>query len=158
MKNYQNLVKAVSRVRDRGLDARLTLVGSGHEREPYADEPFVTTPGFVNRAQLFRRIEESNLYVQPSNGDGFGVAALEAMLAGRPVLVSERTGVKELLADSWVTGTTPDAIATDLERVLRMDRDRLIAAGERNRSRAAELSPSRQAERFVRAIESMAEV
>lgn len=158
MKNYRNLVEAVSRVRDQGIDARLTLIGSGHEHESYADESFVTTPGFVNQTQLFREIENSNLYVQPSNGDGFGVAALEAMLAGRPVLVSERTGVKELLNGPWITETTPDAIGADLERILRMNRDRLVSVGEKNRSCAAELSPSRQAERFVRAIESISEV
>lgn len=156
MKNYGTLVEAVTRVRSTtDADVTLTLVGAGHADQPYAAEPFVETPGFVERAELYRRLESASLYVQPSTGDGFGVAALEAMLAGLPVLVSEQTGLRELLADEWVTGTDPDAIATSLRTVLSMERSTLVGVGERNRERASELSPDRQAERFAETVRAI---
>jgi len=43
---------------------------------------------------------EHDLYCEPSRYTGFGIAAMEAMLAGRPVLISEVQGIAPHLAAS----------------------------------------------------------
>jgi glycosyltransferase involved in cell wall biosynthesis len=57
--------------------------------------------------------------VLPSLEDGFGLVALEAMAAGRPVIVSEHAGVKDVVRegrDGFVVPIrSPDAIAEKLQ-------------------------------------------
>jgi len=156
MKNYDSLVSAVGQVRKRtGRDVQLTLVGSGHESESYTDAPFINISGFIDLPELYRHLEEADLYVQSSQGDGFGVAALEAMLAGLPVLVSSETGIRELLPDEWVMGTDTCAITKAIDTTLATAPSQLVDVGTQNRRRAATLSPDRQAERFTEAVSTI---
>lgn len=48
-------------------------------------------------AELFRDLGQAALFVMPSRAEGFGLAALEAIGLGTPVLVSDRSGLAELL-------------------------------------------------------------
>ncbi|MBI5223477.1 glycosyltransferase family 4 protein [Candidatus Micrarchaeota archaeon] len=51
--------------------------------------------GFVPNVSSF--LGASSLYVQPSRGETFGVAVLEAMAAGVPAIVSQDAGVSEVV-------------------------------------------------------------
>jgi glycosyltransferase involved in cell wall biosynthesis len=42
-------------------------------------------------------VQRASLYVHPSYDDGFGYAAAEALAAGVPVVVTEDTGMKDLV-------------------------------------------------------------
>ncbi|MFI7672219.1 glycosyltransferase family 4 protein [Actinophytocola sp. NPDC049390] len=49
--------------------------------------------------ELARDLGQAALYVMPSRAEGFGLAALEAIGLGTPVLVSDRSGLADLLDD-----------------------------------------------------------
>lgn len=53
-------------------------------------------PEFVPQDVGLRRLRDSHFFVLPTLGENFGYAFIEAMAAGCPLLVSDRTGWKDL--------------------------------------------------------------
>jgi len=81
-------------------DARLVLVGGWKtrgmrrfvEQARARDERITVSPGNVRE-----RLRSAHLFVHATYEDGFAYAPAEALACGIPVLVSEDTGMKELL-------------------------------------------------------------
>ncbi len=92
------LVDAVRRLT--ASDIRLVLVGGWSTRgmrrflqEACAKDPRISSqPG-----DPLPHLRTASLYVHPSFEDGFGYAPAEALACGVPVIVSEDTGMKELI-------------------------------------------------------------
>lgn len=95
--------------------------------------------GTVSRAEKHRLMSTCAVYLQPSRYEGFGLAILEAMSCGAPVVASSAGAVPEVAGDAirYVDGHAPDDIAAAVVDVLRDDgaRRAMSAAG---RSRAVE--------------------
>ena len=51
----------------------------------------VTYEGAVNNALLQSEISQNHLYILPTTGENFGHSIFEALIAGRPVLISDQT-------------------------------------------------------------------
>lgn len=108
-KNLGLLVRAVGELRQSGIDLRLTIAGpdeGGHRAylagltKECGVEENVTFwgPAFGNsKWDLIRR---SGLCALPSVYDSFGLSAVEALACGVPVLLSENTGVANMLRGS----------------------------------------------------------
>jgi glycosyltransferase involved in cell wall biosynthesis len=102
-KNLDVLIDAMSHLPGH---VRLVIAGDGpadliHSLRRQADRLGVSERvewlGFVEpaeRSDLFARLD---LLAMPSAFESFGLAAAEAMLEGLPVLVSERTGIAEVI-------------------------------------------------------------
>lgn len=76
--------------------------------------------GFVRGAELDQLFRAADLYVLPSVSEPFGIAPLEALINGTPVLISKQSGVSEVLThalkvDFWDT----DEMANQIVAVLR---------------------------------------
>ena len=76
--------------------------------------------GFLNAAQVDRIWTISDLYVMPSVSEPFGIAPLEAIQAGVPVIISKQSGVAEVMPhaiqlDFW----NVDSLANAIYSVLR---------------------------------------
>lgn len=54
--------------------------------------------GTIDDIRLF--LSKIDIYIQSSNWEGFGIAALEAMAAGLPVIASDVPGLREVLCSS----------------------------------------------------------
>jgi glycosyltransferase involved in cell wall biosynthesis len=98
VKGVPLLVDAVARLAHR--DVRLVLNGGWGTRgmrrfieRACARDPRVT----VELGDPLQRVQRASLYVHPSYDDGFGYAAAEALAAGVPVVVTEDTGMKDLV-------------------------------------------------------------
>jgi glycosyltransferase involved in cell wall biosynthesis len=106
-------------------------------------------PGRVgNVAALYRR---ADLVVHPARWEGFGLAMLEAMLAGKPVVAARAGSAPELVVHGetglLVPVDDPGALAEAVASLL-ADRDRAQAMGRAGLDRArAEFSVARMAER-----------
>lgn len=123
-------------------DARWTLVLAGDGEELPALRRAAADLGLAQRVRFPGRREDvadllaaADLVVMPSRGEGLGVAALEAMAAGRPVLASRVGGLADAVAHD-VTGLLvppddPAALGAALRRLLddATLRARLAAAG-----------------------------
>ena len=105
LKGYDIAAQAIAELKD--MTYKLVFVGAtGGEEEKVAD---VLLKQGIDRSQLkVRRFNESrekladlfcevDLAVMPSRTEGFGLAALEALSAGLPVLVSGNSGFGEAL-------------------------------------------------------------
>src|SRR2546430_6483700 len=96
--------------------------------------------GFVPHDELHRLYARAAVVACPWRGEGFGVACLEAMAHGRPVVATDVGGLRDLVVDEEtglvVRPRDPRALRSALERLLadRELRSRLGAAG-RERAR-----------------------
>ena len=133
-------------------DTALVVLGEGPDR-PLLEE-LARELGVERRVFLLGRVpdvaawlERATLYVHPARWEGFGLAVLEAMLAGLPVVASDVSSLPELVVDGetgqLVTPGDPAALARGIARAL--DEPELGAAG-RTRARQ-EFSVARMADR-----------
>ncbi len=104
------------------LRRELVVVGDGPEatRLRAAAGPSVTFRGTVDRATLVDLFGRCHAYVVPGVED-FGIAPVEAMAAGKPVVAFRRGGATETVVEG-ATGVffdepTPGALADAIERV-----------------------------------------
>lgn len=114
------------------------------EKSGVADR--VIFPGSVSRKEKIRLMQRCSIYLQPSRFEGFGLAGLEAMACGAPVITSPVGAVTEVGGDvvSYVDGSVPEQIAESAERLL-SDDARREEMGKAARKRAVEqFSPRRR--------------
>ncbi|WP_245667457.1 glycosyltransferase family 4 protein [Actinomadura macra] len=122
-------VKAVQLLRRRGYDVNLTLVGSvypGYEwfeeelRALAGDDDSVVFAGF--RSSVWNSFAEADIAIVPSRVESFGNGAVEAMLAGRPVVACATQGLVEIFTDGdngvVVPPDDPAALADGIARLL----------------------------------------
>ena len=85
----------------------------------------VTFCGFVSEAELPYYYRLADVFAMPSSGEGFGIAFLEAMASGVPVLGGNSDGTTDALADGelglLVAPGSVDAIAAGLIRLLKRE-------------------------------------
>lgn len=105
-KNLDALIHAVAEVRDTVPSIALVIVGDGddkHRLEALAESvgvsDIVSFPGRVSDAQLREEYERAQLFVLPSQKEGFGLVFVEAMLTGTPVLGLAVGGPLDIVRD-----------------------------------------------------------
>ena len=145
------LLKIVKAAQERaGINRRihLRLVGDGPERS--RAESFVHQHGLKNLVSFTGRLDHagireifamSDVYVQPSVKESFGIAALEARAAGLPVIARSQTGTTQFIRDhqEGLLAQTDSGMASAIA-TLAADRALLAQLGEYNRSTAPEQS------------------
>jgi glycosyltransferase involved in cell wall biosynthesis len=108
-------------------DVVLVVLGEGPERElleelarEHAVGPRVILPGRVPDVAAWLR--RASVYVQPARWEGFGLAVLEAMVCGLPVVATNVSSLPELVTDGetglLVPPDDPAALARAIERAL----------------------------------------
>lgn len=111
VKNIPAVLRVFSRIRKEAR-ARLVMIGDGPERaaaaalaEELGISEDVLFLGCVNEIEDL--LPGSDLFLLPSEHEGFGLVALEAMSAGVPVIATNRGGMGEFVRDG-VTGFLRD--------------------------------------------------
>ena len=75
----------------------------------------------MNRRGNLKALAAADWFVLPSASENFGIAAIEALAAGVPVILSPEVAVSELLESSeaaLICASEPKALAATLERAL----------------------------------------
>ncbi|HEY5282652.1 MAG TPA: N-acetyl-alpha-D-glucosaminyl L-malate synthase BshA [Polyangia bacterium] len=103
LKRLDDVVHIFAAVRAE-IPSRLNLVGEGPERSRI--EAVVKSLGLADhvrfwgeRGDLVEILQGSDVFLLPSETESFGLAALEAMACGVPVVASDVGGVSEVVAD-----------------------------------------------------------
>ena len=96
--------------------------------------------GLLTGEEKAHALAGSNCFVLPSMNENFGVAVVEALLAGLPVVVSENVYISNEIAEGgagWITKPTVESLASVMSTVmdhsseLEQKRKRTKDAGER---------------------------
>jgi glycosyltransferase involved in cell wall biosynthesis len=127
-------------------DARLVFVGSGPMMKDLLAEAAelrvqdrVDFVGEQPHPEALRRISQAAVCVVSSRREGFSVACLEAMAAGRPIVATRCGGPEELIQDERTGLLVPVgndvALAQAMERLLR-ERSRAKTLGDAARQQA----------------------
>ena len=153
LKGLDILLRAIALLDDK-TDVHLLIVGGNLDKDIELERlrtlaaslgisDIVTFTGSVNQRQLPIYYNAADIFVLPSWYESFGLAALEAMSCGTPVVVS-RVGGLTTFIDHGKTGNLvpwrcPDAFARNLETLL--DNPALRQAmGSAARSKATRMS------------------
>ena len=146
-KHQWHVVEAVSRLRKRGHDLQLELVGGGDGRaqkrlqekiaEVDPDCRFVTQREFVPQRVLPQFLAAADIFVFASSCENMPNTLVEAMTAGVPIACSNRGPMPEVLKDGGVyfDPENPDSIAEAIVDLIANPAKRLLLA-----DRAKELS------------------
>ena len=157
-KRLDLLLEALARLRAAGRTLPLKIVGDGPER-PYLERRVaelglgrqVRFLGEVPPTRIPEAIGDADVFAFPALGEGFGLAAAEALLLGVPVVASrDGGGVRDIVPESGagrlVTPDPPEIARAIEQLVCDPDARRLAAAaGAALRRR---LDPAAVAERF----------
>jgi N-acetyl-alpha-D-glucosaminyl L-malate synthase BshA len=103
VKRVKDVVRVFARIR-RAMPATLVMIGDGPERvdaENEARELGVSQDvRFLGRLDSVASVlQASDLFILPSQTESFGLAALEAMACGAPVVASRAGGLTEVIDD-----------------------------------------------------------
>ncbi|MEO6666924.1 MAG: glycosyltransferase, partial [Nitrospiria bacterium] len=143
-KGHVYLIRAFARVIKMNARARLVLVGDGSLAKPLQEE--AAHLGLVERVVFTgsRRdvpylLRAMDLFVFPSLWEGQGLALVEAMASGLPVVASRVGGVSEVVSDGCtgqlVPPGSPEALAEAMLAVMASPaRARAMGAAGRARS------------------------
>ena len=144
------IIRAAALVHQKRPDVRFVLAGAKGNYTDDAEElirslgadDYISLPGAVSKLEKIRLMRECAVYLQPTRYEGFGLAILEAMSCGAPVVTSRSGAVPEVVGDTalFVDGTSPNAIADGLLQYLNSSplRDEM---SRKARARAAERFP-----------------
>lgn len=133
-KNLGNVISALARLKDRQW--RYDVVGDGPERDTL--QALASRLGVADRVHFMGQqqcvapyLARSDLFLMPSRHEGFGIAAVEAMNAGLPIVASDIPGLREVVGPTGAPLVLPSdicAIATAINGLLD-DPDRRATLG-----------------------------
>ncbi len=141
-KGLDYLIPALAKLRDH----RFTFVIAGSGTPTYEAEiqALIVASGLADRTQMVGFVEGeykdlliqgSDLFALTSHSENFGVAVLEALIAGKPVLVTPGVGLVDIVRDrdlGYVADLNIESIVHQLEQYF-TDPDRAKQKGDRAR-------------------------
>jgi len=146
VKRVTDVLEVFRRVHER-IPAHLAMVGDGPDRP--AAERFARDAGLAHRVEFLGNVSPiegvigaGDVFLLPSSEESFGLAALEAMACGVPVVASNAGGIPELVVDgeggfTFPVGDTAGmaaqvvALLSDPQELARQrERARMRAIGE----------------------------
>lgn len=133
------LAAILRNLRDRGIKARLDIAGTGQlgnwltrRADKFGVGQQIHLHGWQEREALRALYADADVFLSPSTRESFGIAALEARMAGLPVITRADTGIAEFLSEEDGVACPSDETLCDALAVLAQDPEALRRlSGER---------------------------
>jgi len=141
------LVAAMARLRAKGMDVSLRLVGDG-ELRPVLEraiaeaglQDHITLTGWLDEEGVRAELQAATALVMPSFAEGLPMVIMEAMASARPVIATYLAGIPELVLpqeNGWLVPAGDDAaLAAAVEGLAATPLNRLQEMGRAGRARA----------------------
>lgn len=106
-KNFPMLMSAFKKIYDANPNAHLCVIGNQPESpilRNYSDEPFfdaISFTGQVSPHDLRRFYQDASLMLVTSYQEGFGIAALESVYYGTPVITTDCGGPRDFVINGY---------------------------------------------------------
>lgn len=131
-KGLDLLIPALEQLAARGLDFQFVLAGANPQDPDYEHYIFqqvqastianrTIATGFITGDVKAALLDRADIFVLPSYYENFGIAVAEAMVAGVPVMISDRVQIWDDIRDTesgWVVPCDITAIATALSEAI----------------------------------------
>lgn len=166
-KNLEGLLKAMAGLADRYPHLRLEIAGDGTAAYKADLRALTTSLGLKDRVTWLGHIEgeakaaafgRADLYVLPSHSESFGIAAVEAMLAGCPCIIGEDVAVARDLAAAdaaAIVAPQPSHIAAAIAQLLDDDARRTDLGARARHYAEQNYSTEAMARRFISLYEGV---
>jgi glycosyltransferase involved in cell wall biosynthesis len=164
-KGIFELLKALSLLKDSLPDIRLAICGDGQldSARKMADElgisPNVEFHGWIGAEQRAKEFARASIFTLPSYDEGVPMAMLEAMAAGKAIVVTPVGGIPEVIKDRenglLVPPGDPHALAQALREILEDSSLRKMLAENAERTVEVRFSPSVVLGQLSRIYESL---
>jgi glycosyltransferase involved in cell wall biosynthesis len=135
-KRLEDVIKVARGLSERAVPFALTLAGDGPERQrleasctKFGLQENVRFSGLVSCEEVDALMQQAHINLLLSESEGFGLSVLEGMKWGCVPIVTDVCGCKDAIRDgaNGFIAALGDT-ATIVERVLRLDRDRILLA------------------------------
>lgn len=107
-KRFDLTIQAFARKFKGNSNVQLKIIGDGALRDKLEEMTVqlgiadkVNFMGRVSRKQVINALQESNVFVLPSDFETFGVVYIEAMACGLPVIGSRNGGAQEIITEKY---------------------------------------------------------
>ena len=129
-KHVDVLVRAVAKLTRESPDRTLLILGDGPERETIAtlirdlgiEDRVIQKPFLESHDEVIGLMKASHVCAIPSTREGFGIAALEALACGLPVVTADHpdNAICELISDEtgFLSSLSPDDLTDALRAAL----------------------------------------
>ena len=138
VKGYDVLLRALRLVLDAGGQAQLAIGGDGPERASLETlsrelhlESHVQFAGWIDNVSEF--LDRHEVFVLSSRAESFGIAILEAMARGLPIVTTRTSGPSQLLDSTcalFAEPENPQSLADAMLRVIRAPQELGLLAVE----------------------------
>lgn len=106
VKNLDLMIRAFIRIHEKYPAVILDIYGEGREKENleqlialYQAEEYIKLKGYANQKKLVEVLPQYDVFSLMSIGDSFGLAYIEAMSVGLPVICAKAGGPIEIILD-----------------------------------------------------------
>ena len=150
-KDHANLLRALVHI----PNADLVLAGDGSLRSQLEQQ--AKALGITPRVHFLGRrkdiaglLQMADIYVHPAAFEGFGIAAAEALTAGKPVVASDVPGLAQVVGDAGilVPPGDPAALATEIRNLI-SSRERRTQLAQAAVERGRQFSIERTVEAYI---------
>jgi glycosyltransferase involved in cell wall biosynthesis len=157
------LLRAVHVLRRQIPELRVRVVGGGPEAASLLRlwrelrlEPVVTWVGEAPRHELAREYNRADVFCLPSVQEGFGIAFLEAMAAGKPIVAARSAAVPEVVRHGVLV--EPENAEALADGIWRLWRDPILRSTiqQQQRKDVEEYEMIRVTRRFLQQVERVA--
>ncbi len=135
LKGIPFLIHAIANVRRNKINAKLTLVGEGAQKESLITlaktlqvENHVKFAGFVPNSKMPAYYNRCDIFCFPTLGEPFGKAVVEAMACGKPVIATNAGGAAEIIQNGengiLVPPADSETLAAEITRLINDPQER----------------------------------
>ena len=162
-KRISVLLKALSHIIKEIPDIHLILIGEGplwkHCKVlsyKFGVDKNTSFLGFVETNELLKYYASSDIFVFPSELEGFGQVLLEAMASGTPCICANKEPMSEIIGDAGTTFIVNDSNDLAIKIIdLLSDKEKLKKLNEKALERAKKYEDKRVIKEFMKNVEKI---